>query len=48
MRSAESKPRLDAMVVFATGGTPEACDAFLAAETAKWGKVIKQAGVKLD
>lgn len=48
LRSAESRTRLDAMVVFATGGTPQECDAFLAAETVKWGKVIRQAGVKLD
>ena len=25
-----------------------ACDAFLAAETTKWGKVIRDAGVTLD
>ena len=48
LRSAESRTRLDAMVAFATGGTPQECDAFLAAETVKWGKVIRQAGVKLD
>jgi tripartite-type tricarboxylate transporter receptor subunit TctC len=48
LRSAEARPRLDAMVVSATGGTPQECDAFLAAETVKWGKVIRQAGVKLD
>jgi tripartite-type tricarboxylate transporter receptor subunit TctC len=48
VRSAESKTRLDAMVVFASGGTPETCDAFLAAETVKWGRVIQQAGVKLE
>lgn len=48
LRSAESRTRLDTMAVFATGGTPQECDAFLAAETVKWGKVIRQAGVKLD
>jgi tripartite-type tricarboxylate transporter receptor subunit TctC len=36
------------MGTFAEGTTPEACDAFLASETTKWGKVISDAGVKLD
>ena len=48
LRSAESKARLDAMVVFPSGGTPQDCDAFLAAETVKWGKVIREAGVTLE
>lgn len=33
---------------FGEGTTPEACDAFLAAETTKWGKVIRDAGVTLN
>jgi len=48
IRSEEMRPRLDAMGTFPEGSTPEACDAFLAAETTKWGKVIKDAGVKGD
>jgi len=48
IRSEEMRPRLDAMGTFPEGSTPEACDAFIAAETTKWGKVIKDAGVKGD
>ena len=48
IRSEETRARLDAMGTFAAGGTPEAFDAFIAAETAKWAKVIKDAGVKAD
>ena len=48
VRSEETRPRLDAMGTFPEGSTPEACDAFIAAETVKWGKVIKDAGIKAD
>ncbi len=48
IRSEETKVRLDAMGTFAAGGTPEEFDAFIALETAKWAKVIKDAGVKAD
>lgn len=48
IHSAETRAKLEAMGTFAEGTTPEACDAFLAAETAKWGKVIRDAGVQLD
>lgn len=48
IRSEETRARLEAMGTFAEGSTPEACDAFLASETGKWGKVIRDAGVKLD
>jgi tripartite-type tricarboxylate transporter receptor subunit TctC len=48
VRSDETRARLDAMGTFAGGGTPEEFDAFIAAETAKWAKVIKDAGVKAD
>jgi tripartite-type tricarboxylate transporter receptor subunit TctC len=34
------------MGTFAGGGTPEEFDAFIAAETTKWAKVIKDAGVQ--
>jgi len=30
------------------GNTPDAFAAFVKAETAKWGKLVKQAGIKLD
>jgi tripartite-type tricarboxylate transporter receptor subunit TctC len=42
------RARLETMVVFAAGGTPEELDAFIAAETTKWAKVIRDAGVKPD
>jgi len=48
IRSDETRARLDAMGTFAAGGTPEEFDAFIAAETAKWAKVIRDAGVKAD
>ncbi len=48
IRSDETRARLDAMGVFAAGGTPEEFDAFIVVETSKWAKVIKDAGVKAD
>jgi tripartite-type tricarboxylate transporter receptor subunit TctC len=48
IKSDESRARLDAMGTFAAGGSPEEFDGFIAAETAKWAKVIKDAGVKAD
>lgn len=48
IRSEETKARLDAMGTFAAGGTPEEFDSFIALETAKWAKVIREAGVKAD
>ena len=48
IRSEETRIRLDAMGTFGAGGTPEEFDAFIAAETTKWAKVIKDAGVKAD
>ena len=48
IKSDETKARLDAMGTFAAGSSPEEFDAFIASETVKWGKVIKDAGVKAD
>ncbi|XAH22899.1 tripartite tricarboxylate transporter substrate binding protein [Xylophilus sp. GW821-FHT01B05] len=48
VRSEETRQRLDAMGTFPAGGTPAEFDAFIAAETAKWGKVIRAADVKVD
>ena len=48
IRSDDTRARLDAMGVFAGGGTPQEFDAFIAAETVKWANVIKDAGVKAD
>ena len=46
VRGEEVRARLDGMRTCAAGGTPEQCNAFIAAETAKRAKVIKNAGVK--
>jgi tripartite-type tricarboxylate transporter receptor subunit TctC len=48
IHSDETRARLEAMGTFAEGTSPEACDAFIEAETAKWEKVIRRAGVRLD
>ena len=48
IKSDETRVRLDAMGTFAAGSSPEEFDAFIASETVKWGKVIKDAGVKAD
>ena len=48
IKSDETRVRLDAMGTFAAGSSPEEFDAFIASETTKWAKVIKDAGVKAD
>ena len=48
IRSDETRAKLEAMGTFAEGTSPEACDAFIEAETVKWEKVIRRAGVTLD
>ncbi|MEO8012995.1 MAG: tripartite tricarboxylate transporter substrate binding protein [Polaromonas sp.] len=48
IRSEETRAKLEAMGTFAEGTSPQACDAFIASETAKWAKVIKNAGVTAD
>ena len=49
IRSAEVSQRLEqVMGTFAEGSTPEECDRFIAAETEKWGKVIREAKVTVD
>ncbi len=47
MHSDETRQRLDAMGTVAEGSTPEECDRFMAAETKKWGRVIRDAHVTL-
>lgn len=47
MHSEETRARLDAMGTVAEGSTPEECDRFMAAETKKWGRVIRDANVTL-
>jgi len=49
VRSPEVSRRLEqAMGTFPEGSTPQECNAFIAAETAKWAQVIRSAGVVLD
>ncbi|MEG1734385.1 MAG: tripartite tricarboxylate transporter substrate-binding protein, partial [Comamonas sp.] len=49
VRSEEIRTRMEAsMGTFAEGSTPEECNAFIAAETSKWGKVVREAKVSLD
>ena len=48
IHSDETRARLDTLGTFPGGGSPEEFDAFVVAETAKWAKVIKEAGVKPD
>ena len=44
----EVRARLDAMGTIPVGGSPAEFDRFIADETAKWGKVIREAKVSLD
>ncbi|MBH2043188.1 MAG: hypothetical protein I8H87_06575 [Comamonadaceae bacterium] len=44
IRSKETRAKREPMGTLAAGTTPEACGAFLASETTKWGKVIRDAG----
>ena len=44
--SDEMRPRLEARDTFAVGGTPEDFDGFIATETSKWAKVIRDVSVK--
>ena len=48
IKSDETRAKLDAMGTIPAGSTPEEFDAFITAETAKWGKVIRTAGVKAE
>ena len=42
------KPRLELQGFEPAGTTPEAFDAYMRSELAKWSKVVKQAGIKAD
>ncbi|MDO9359193.1 MAG: tripartite tricarboxylate transporter substrate binding protein [Polaromonas sp.] len=48
LKSKELQERMLASGVSPVGGTPESYTAFLAQDSDKWGKVIKQAGIKLE
>jgi tripartite-type tricarboxylate transporter receptor subunit TctC len=42
------KDKLAAMAYGGIGGSPEECTAFFKAEMAKWGKVIRDVGLKAE
>ena len=48
LQSSEMRARLEAEGAEASGGSPEEFGAFFRAEIAKWGKVIRAAGIKLE
>ena len=48
IRSDDTRAKLDAMGTIPAGSTPEEFGAFITAETAKWVKVIRTAGVKAE
>ena len=48
VRLDDVKARLEAMGTIPVGGTPQEFETFLAAETAKWGKVIRDAKVTAE
>jgi tripartite-type tricarboxylate transporter receptor subunit TctC len=48
VRLDDVKARLDGMGTVPVGGTPAAFASFLDAETAKWGRVIREAKVQAD
>ena len=48
VRLDDVRARLEAMGTVPVGGTPQAFDTFLAAETAKWGQVIRNAKVTAE
>ena len=48
LRSAEDRDRLTALGMEAVGGTPEAYAAHLKEELAKYGRIVKAAGIKIE
>ncbi|MBL8376389.1 MAG: tripartite tricarboxylate transporter substrate binding protein [Burkholderiales bacterium] len=48
IRSQALKERIEGMGVIPVGNTPEEAAAFLRAEVAKWGKIIREANVKVE
>lgn len=42
------RERIDAMGIVPVGNTPEQANAFLKAEVARWGKIIRDANVQAD
>jgi tripartite-type tricarboxylate transporter receptor subunit TctC len=48
IRSQALKERIEGLGVIPVGNTPDEAAAFLRAEVAKWGKIIREANVKVD
>jgi tripartite-type tricarboxylate transporter receptor subunit TctC len=48
LASAEMKQRLQSMSAQPIGGTPEQFAAFFAAETKRWGPIVKASGARAD
>jgi len=48
MQAPEAKERIESAGYTIVGSTPEALDAHLGAEIERWGKVVREAGVKLE
>jgi tripartite-type tricarboxylate transporter receptor subunit TctC len=48
LQSADMKERFEQQSAFPVGNTPEQFTAVLKADTAKWGKVIRDSGIKLE
>ncbi len=48
LKQADVKERFAKLGAEPVGSTPEEFDAFIKAEIAKWGKVVKEAGIKAD
>jgi tripartite-type tricarboxylate transporter receptor subunit TctC len=48
LQSPEMKQRLGTLGIEPTGSSPEEFAAFLKSETARWAKVVKDAGAKVD
>lgn len=48
VRSPDLAPKLEAIGANAGGGTPEEFQKFLTSETQRWGKLVKERGIKLE
>jgi tripartite-type tricarboxylate transporter receptor subunit TctC len=44
----DTRERFESQGAVLPGGTPEALSAFVAADSQRWGRVIRAAGIKLE